>query len=189
MLDSSIIPLYYLSSLAGLVMVVGGIWLLYKEKIYIDSESKQVTETETPIGKFKTNLPALVLFALGFIPLSYPIYQCAGIRSQLSLKGRVEGDAFPVQVYAVVGTDSLNQPREFSLRVPELQDYKILYVVPGEPVVDYQPDVREAKEGELRVPLAKLVASRKERYKPNDLQPVPPEFRKQIGADHDQNTR
>jgi hypothetical protein len=175
-MDSSVIPLYYLSSLAGLVMVVGGIWLLYKEKIYIDSESKQVTEIETPIGKFKTNLPALVLFALGFIPLSYPIYQCAGMRSQLSLKGRVEGNAFPVQVYAVVGTDSLNQPREFSLRVPELKDYKLLYVVPGEPVVDYQPDVREARGGILEVPVTEILLSRKPRYKPNDVPPVPAAF-------------
>ncbi len=177
MLDSSVIPLYYLSSLAGLVMVVGGIWLLYKEKIYIDSESKQVTEIELPIGKFKTNLPALVLFALGFIPLIYPMTQCSGMLSELRLKGRIEGDAFPVQVYAVVRTDSLNGPGDFSLRVPELEDYKILYVVPGEPVVDYQPDVSAAKSGELRVPVTKLLLSRKARYKPNDAEPVPSEFR------------
>ena len=50
MLDSSVIPPYYLSSFVGLVMVVGGIWLLYKEKIYIDSEWKQVAAIETPIG-------------------------------------------------------------------------------------------------------------------------------------------
>ncbi len=43
-MDTNVIPLYYLSSFAGLVMVVGGIWLIYKQKICIDSESKQVTE-------------------------------------------------------------------------------------------------------------------------------------------------
>jgi hypothetical protein len=189
MLDSSVLPLYYLSSFAGLVMVVGGIWLLYKEKIYIDSESKQVTEIELPIGKFKTNLPALVLFALGFIPLIYPMAKCSGMLSELRLHGRIDGDAFPVQVYAVVRTDSLNAPGDFSLRVPELADYKILYVVPGEPVVDYQPDVREARSGELQLKPFTLVASRKERYKPNELQPVPPEFSRQRGEGHDQATR
>jgi hypothetical protein len=181
MLDTSVIPLYYLSSFAGLVMVVGGIWLLYKQKIYIDRESKQVTEIETPIGKFKTNLPALVLFALGFVPLIYPLAQCAGMRSQLRLKGRIEGDAFPVQVYAVVGTDTLNQSRDFNLLVPQLenliQDYKILYVVPGQPPVDDVPDFGKAQKGELRLPLRSLVASRKERYRPNIVQPVPAEFR------------
>ncbi|MEA2599876.1 MAG: hypothetical protein QOF89_868 [Acidobacteriota bacterium] len=42
-MDTNALPLYYLSSFAGLIMVVGGIWLIYKEKIYIDSESKQVS--------------------------------------------------------------------------------------------------------------------------------------------------
>src|SRR6476661_10924552 len=98
MLDISVLPLYYLSSFAGLVMVVGGIWLIYKQKIYIDSESKQVTEIELPIGKFKTNLPALVLFALGFVPLIYPLYQCSGMFPLLSLKGYIGGDTFPVQI-------------------------------------------------------------------------------------------
>jgi len=182
-MDTNVIPLYYLSSFAGLVMVVGGIWLIYKQKIYIDSESKQVTEIELPIGKFKTNLPALVLFALGFVPLIFPLYQCHGMFSQLSLKGSVEGDgdAFPVQIYAVVRTDSLNRPGDFSLKVPQLenlsQDYKILYVVPGQPPTDYHPDFEKAEKGELRLPVTKLVSIRQEKFKPNDLAPVPVEFR------------
>ena len=176
-MDLSVIPLYYLSSFAGLVMVAGGIWLLYKEKIYIDSESKQVTEIELPIGKFKTNFPALVLFALGFVPLIYPMVEFSGMRSRLHLKGRIEGDAFPVQVYAVVRTDSLNQPGDFILPVPTLEDYKILYVVPGQGVLDYQLDVRTAQKGVLQLPLAELWASHKDKYKPNVVSPVPPEFR------------
>jgi hypothetical protein len=76
----SIIPLYYLCSVAGLVMVVGGIWLIYKEKIFIDRETKQITEIEIPGGlKFKTNMPALVLFVLGLSALCFPIYKLSGI--------------------------------------------------------------------------------------------------------------
>jgi hypothetical protein len=85
MLDIGFTPLYYLSSFAGLVMVAGGIWLLYKQKIYIDSESKQVIEVELPIGKFKTNLPVLVLFALGFVPLIYPLVLCHNMFPLLSI--------------------------------------------------------------------------------------------------------
>jgi len=172
-------PLYYLSSLAGLVMVVGGIWLLYKQKIYIDSESKQVIEVELPIGKFKTNLPVLVLFALGFVPLIYPLVLCHNMFPLLSLQGSVEGDAFPVQIYTVVRTDSLNQPGDFNLRVPQLenldQDYKILYVVSGQPPVDYHLDFQKAEKGVLKLPVTKLVSNRPT-YKPNALQPVPAEF-------------
>ena len=178
MLDIGFTPLYYLSSFAGLVMVVGGIWLLYKQKIYIDSESKQVIEVELPIGKFKTNLPVLVLFALGFVPLIYPLAQCRDMFPLLSLKGSVEGDAFPVQVYAVVRKDFLNGPGDFSLKVPQLanlnQDYKIIYVVPGQPPMDYLPDFQEAKDGVLRLP--RLVSSLQKKLKPNALAPVPVEF-------------
>lgn len=75
-----IIPLYYFCSVAGLVMVVGGIWLIYKEKIFIDRETKQITEIEIPGGwKFRTNIPAMVLFVLGFFPLGYPLYELHGI--------------------------------------------------------------------------------------------------------------
>ena len=67
------IGLYYLSAGAGLYMVVGGIWLIYTEKIYIDRESKQPIEIQSPLGSFKSNYPALTLFALGFFPLVHPL--------------------------------------------------------------------------------------------------------------------
>lgn len=86
-------------------MVVVGIWLIYQQKIYIDAESKQVTEIETPIGKFRTNLPALVLFAFGFVPLVYPIVQAKSFAQKLETCGDMEAGAFPVNVYAIVKLD------------------------------------------------------------------------------------
>ena len=32
--------LYLLTAVSGFVMVVGGMWLIYKEKIYFDSQSR-----------------------------------------------------------------------------------------------------------------------------------------------------
>lgn len=121
-------------SFAGLVMVVGGIWLIYKEKIYIDKETNQVTELETPLGKFKTNVPALVLFALGFVPLIYPIVKLSELLPEVTIEGAVQSNTYPVQIYAVVKTESLLGPRSFRINVPrvgESGDYKILYIVPG----------------------------------------------------------
>jgi hypothetical protein len=57
------IALYYMCSTAGLVMIGGGIWLNYKQKIYIDREWKRPVEINTPRGNFKSNYPALVVFA------------------------------------------------------------------------------------------------------------------------------
>jgi hypothetical protein len=132
-IDNNILPLYYLSSLAGLVMVVGGIWLLYSQKIYIDSQSKEVTEVEIPmIGKFRTNVPALVLFTLGFIPLIYPVFQLAGMAKEVKIRGNVKANAHPILIYAVTSSDSVTQDGSFSIKVPLLgnaSDYKILYLV------------------------------------------------------------
>ncbi len=178
-MDPRIIPLYYLSSLAGLIMVAGGIWLIYKEKIYIDQESKQVTEIETPIGKFKTNVPALVLFALGFVPLIYPIVKSAGFAEEIRIQGNVKASTFPVQVYAVIKSDSLLQNRDFSLEVPVVEgsdgEYKILYIA-GSMVLEDRADLRKTQDGKIQLPDKELLVSAKERFEPAAVAPVPPEF-------------
>lgn len=70
------IVLFYLVAVGGFVMVVGGMWLILKEKIYIDRESKQQIAIKLPGGwSFQSNYPALALFVLGFIPLIYPLQQ------------------------------------------------------------------------------------------------------------------
>lgn len=177
-MDPQIIPLYYLSSLAGLVMVVGGIWLLYKQKIYIDRESKKITAIETPIGKFKTNVPALALFVLGFFPLVYPIVKSAGFTEEIIIRGTVHATTFPVQVYAVIKSDSILQNRDFSLQLPIFKqvsdEYKILYIA-GNIIVEDQADLGKSQHGELKLPPKELLPSRPASFEP-DVVPTPPEF-------------
>ena len=170
------VPLYYFCSFAGLVMVVGGIWLVYKEKIVIDRESKQVTEIETPIGKFKTNLPALVLFALGFVPLIFPIVKSVGYSNQLSIRGAISSDAHPVTIYAVVRTDSLQGNGEYNLQVPapfgKAEDYRVVYVAGGT-LSDNRVDTASQKSGVVKMP-DQVIALRTPEYVP-DLENVPDE--------------
>lgn len=84
-------PLYYFCSTAGLVMVIGGIWLVAKEKIYVDRETKEVTRVERPFGvKLQTNIPALALFLLGFVPLIYPLYATSGLLDEVQISGEVD---------------------------------------------------------------------------------------------------
>ena len=130
--DNGTLPLYYLSSFAGLFMIVGGIWLLYKQKIYIDKETNEVTEIETPVGKFKTNAPALMLFALGFVPLIYPLFQVAGSTREIRIHGNVKTDSQPLAVFAVATSKAVPRGGDFSVNLPMLKsakDYTILYVV------------------------------------------------------------
>jgi hypothetical protein len=127
------IGLYYLPCLAGFIMVVGGMWLIWKEKIYIDRETKEPIEIELPIiGKLKTNIPALVLFVIGFVLCIYPMLKNPP-PPELQLKGEVENDQdYPFEVYAAISAESVKNHRTFSLSVPPLsgnrEEYKLLYV-------------------------------------------------------------
>jgi hypothetical protein len=129
------VPLYYISAIAGFVMVAGGMWLIYKEKIYIDRESKTITEVKTPLGTFKTNIPALVLFVLGFVPLFYPIVKSAESTPEIPLEGNVTSGDNPVVVYAAITSDYLDKGGAFTLKVPffgdDSKEYKIIYNVVG----------------------------------------------------------
>lgn len=177
-MDPRFVALYYMCSFAGLVMVVGGIWLVYKQKIYLDHEGKTVTEIETPIGKFKTNYPALVLFALGFIPLIYPMAKSSGIAEQIRIRGSVKSDVHPVFIYASTWSDALQQDREFSLSLPKLHDagenYKVVYIA-GDTVLDDPIDLADSKQGEVRLRLKEIANGRTTTFVP-DIQPIPEGF-------------
>jgi hypothetical protein len=133
LLGDNSLGLYYLPCLAGFVMVVGGMWLIWKEKIYIDRETKQPIEIELPIiGKLKTNVPALALFVIGFVLCIYPMLKNPP-PPELQLQGEVTNDKdYPFEVYAAIAAESVKNRRTFSLSVPPLagnrEEYKLLYV-------------------------------------------------------------
>jgi hypothetical protein len=73
--------IFLMTELTGVAMVVGGMWLIYKQKVYIDKESNQPVEVKLPGNfSFKSNYPALALFVLGFFPLIYPFHRHPGRR-------------------------------------------------------------------------------------------------------------
>jgi hypothetical protein len=176
-MESFVIPLYYFCSIAGLIMVVGGIWLIYKQKIYLDKESKEVMEIETPIGlKFKTNIPALVLFVLGFIPLIYPIISTKGMQKEIKIVGYVKSTIHPVQIYVVLEAESLIQDRDFNLWVPSSsKTYKIIYVA-KDIVLEDIADPQNMKGEEIKLPAKEILANNKQSFEPN-VSSVPQEFK------------
>jgi hypothetical protein len=151
--------LYYASALAGFVMVVGGIWLIYKEKIYIDRESQQPIEIQSPLGTFKSNYPALTLFALGFFPLVYPIYSVNNLTQYvrvetIPIKGPVDVSAYPAFVFAVREEATVRSRGEFRVQVPfrggDLDDYNMILVVNNHVVGDARA-VRSVNGKEIEV--------------------------------------
>ena len=136
------IALYYLVSSAGLLMIVGSLLLVWKQKIVIDRESKQPVEIELPLGlRFKSNAPALALFVLGALLLIYPIMQLKDLNRYIEVdtvpvRGLVHGDVYPVLVYAVRRGDMVNKTGEFKIPVSflgrqDVDDYRILLVANG----------------------------------------------------------
>lgn len=170
------ILLYYVCAAAGFIMIAGGIFMIYKQKIYIDRESQQVTEIETPLlGKFRTNVPALVLFVLGFIPLIYPLWLLRQFADQIEIVGAVKSTAYPVYVYAVTGVDTVRGERQFGLTVPlSAKEYRILYMA-GNAVVEDRASQRDIKRGQLVLP-AKQIQVKAPQFEP-DLVPIPDQFR------------
>lgn len=181
------IVLYYFVALAGFVMVVGGMWLLWREKIYLDQESKQPISVETPLGKFTSNYPALALFALGFVPLIYPIVSINQLSDYVKVEsvrihGLAHSTADRVFVYATRANDVPSRSGDFKLVVPYFEndqnDYKVLLIV-GDRVLDQVHASRTDKQKEIEVkfrPPPPPVESAITADYASAVPPVPPEF-------------
>src|SRR5215472_711955 len=108
-------PILLMTELSGVAMVVGGMWLIYKQKIYIDKESNQPVEVSLPGNlKFKSNYPALALFVLGFFPLIYPFTQVSKLEAyphvvRVNLTGTQNTKVYPAVVYASAAEDNTTQ--------------------------------------------------------------------------------
>lgn len=182
-MNTGILVLCFISSLAGFMMVVGGIWLIYKEKIYIDKKSNKVIEIQTPIfGKFKTNIPAIALFGMGFIPLIYPIVQLTPYLKTdvVKISGNVRSSSHPVLIHAVIKSEPLQSDRNYSFEIPVLQGgsaCKLLYVV-GDFVDEEYIDMAKAKNGEIVIKEKDINLPEIIEYEPQLLvKNIPSEFR------------
>lgn len=175
-------PLFYLPSIVGGIMLIGGIYLLAKRKIYLDKETKQaITDITLPFGlKLKTNTPVLVYFLFGVALMVWPMLTTGAVGVQKCvIRGSVRADTHPVQVYAVIKSDSLMQDRQFSIVVPRLfeagETYKILYVCQN--VIDEDlADLEGLTGNTVDLPTKEVSLPDQEEYERNVV-PVPAEFK------------
>lgn len=162
------IALFFLVVIAGAGMVVGSIWLIAKDKIFIDRETKQPIEIELKwLGRFKANAPALTLFVLACLLMIYPLQRVNTLARYVDVdtvpvKGLVEADAHPVLVYAVRRGDMLNKNGQFRLPVSylgerDLDDYRILLIVNGR-VLDEARAEHKGRGKEIEVTFRRVVA-------------------------------
>jgi hypothetical protein len=144
----SVQPVLYLCAGGGIVIVGGCLWLLLKGKIYLDRETKQVTDVELPLGfKVKSSAPVVVLFVLGTLLLFYAANQAAALRKQevalgatVDVRGGVIGNNSQVALYASLSSTLVPDEGEFDMSLPmphPTRPYTLLYLVDGK-IVGHQ---------------------------------------------------
>jgi len=177
--------LFFMTAFAGFVMVVGGMWLLYKQKIYIDKESNQPVEISLPGNfRFKSNYPALALFVLGFFPLVYPFHELSQLEEyprvvRVNLRGVPNTNIYPAVVYASLAPPYavIKNGDSFSLPVPFIgkgnEQYKVLLTA-NDHVLDSQT-VTKSGDGDITIRFSPTILAPSE-YKTVDT-PVPPGYK------------
>ena len=134
------LSLLLLCALAGLILVLGSLFLLWKGRIYLDREGNSMSEIELPMGiKFKSQFPVLIMFLFGAALVAYPAHRASQAcvdppfhrekpLRMVSLKGKLAGEnRIDIQVFAIVDKITSRPGQEVELRVPYLDDR--LYVV------------------------------------------------------------
>lgn len=129
------LPILYVCAFAGLAIVLGSLFLLWRGRIYLDRETKQVVEIELPLGiKVKSSIPVLALILIGGGLLMYSASEASKIGEEVIVKGDLSGSTSRIEVYASVQSLALPSGNKFSLRVPKPhpnREYQLLYAVNG----------------------------------------------------------
>lgn len=124
--------LFILCSLAGVMLIAGSLYLLWKGVIDLRG-GHGVSEMVLPGGgKIKLPVPALVMFVLGVFMVVFPVYKSPELCPDLpfhkktplemvELRGKVSADT-DIEVYAVVDERRASANDSFVLSVPYVQN-------------------------------------------------------------------
>jgi len=107
----------------GLLLIAGGILLLWARRIEFEKDPKSSTVLKLPFGSLTTNQSAIVLFAIGAVLAGYPVL--TELRGKeidsakgVDILGSVDSEEVPVIVYAVVAEQTMLGDKQFRLTVP-----------------------------------------------------------------------
>lgn len=136
-------PLFLLCSLAGFLLIMGSLYLVWKGVINLRPD-EGVSEMEVSgVGKIKTPVPALIMFILGVILVVFPVYKYPDVCDDparhkhpsleiVELRGKVT-EAANVEVNAVVDVQEAKASDSFTLSVPYVENrrYVVRYMDTG----------------------------------------------------------
>jgi hypothetical protein len=144
--------------LAGLLLLVGVLFLLYKRVVFIDRHTERAVEFELPVlGRIRTQSPVLALAAFGVAMVTYPVYLSTRGQQSIELSGSLDTGGRSAEILVVAMPSyqtSIHKPvgeQSFSLPIPLLPNttYRVRVFV-DEILVADAPTKMEA--GALKVP-------------------------------------
>jgi hypothetical protein len=149
----------HICQFSGLVMIIGSLFLIFKEKVYLDAVTKEVMFVELPkLGKLRTNAPILAVIALGLVAVIYPVY--LDRTTYITVRGKVESNIHPVSVYAVASQATSGNNEDLIIAIPQLpsKDYQphIVFRV-GSAFDDETVDLRKVKNGVIELDTVRLI--------------------------------
>ncbi len=160
------------TQVAGILLLVATMILLFFRRIYLDAETKRPISFTLPlIGEISTQAPVIVLVLVGAAMVVYPLSKMGADRA--SVQGEIDTAGKSVQVLVVAEPDyaySQDASGKFNIKIPLLATdatYRIKYVVDkliiadqvatlnkGQislPPVQWAPQVQDSALGEIPV--------------------------------------
>ncbi len=114
-----------IAEVAGSLIALGSLFLLWQQKIYIDTQTKQITKIELPLGiKLQTNAPVIAIVFLGAALIIIPVFKHPE-STVVALKGHVSVHQ-PLKVYAIAAQQETNG--DVLLEVPGNAYYTVIYL-------------------------------------------------------------
>lgn len=125
--------IYILCICGGFILLLGGLWLVSKKKILVDTQSGAVIDMEIPLlGKLKTNIPGVVFFLLGFGLVAFPVYRIDQLSPIFHIKGEADAGTGQIHVYIALQPELIEkEKKDFLVSAPssdQFERYEVLYI-------------------------------------------------------------
>jgi len=141
------------TQIAGIVLLIGTMILLFFRRIYLDAETKQSIKVTLPIfGEISTQAPVIILVLIGALMVVYPAIQKR--QDMVSVEGEINTGGKSVTVLVVAVPDyvfSQDASGKFNMRIPLLAtnaNYRVKYIVDKRIIAD---DLATLKDGQIKL--------------------------------------
>ena len=154
------LTLLIITQIAGFVLLIGTMILLFFRRIYLDAETKQSIKVTLPIfGEISTQAPVILLVLIGAFMVVYPAVQKR--QDRVTIEGEIDTGGKSVTVLVVPVPDyvySQDASGKFNMTIPLLAtdaNYRVKYIVDKLVIAD---TVATLKDGQMKLPTVQWAA-------------------------------